>query len=123
MKNYKIAIVGASGMVGRTFLKVLEEYNPNAEYTLFASARSAGTSVKFFGKDYIIKELTENSFDEGFDIALFSAGGSTSEKFAPIAAAHGCVVIDNSSAWRMDPEVPLVVPEVNPHAIAGYKTK
>lgn len=123
MKQYKIAIVGATGMVGRTFLKVLEEYKPNAEYTLFSSARSAGTTVKFMDKDYVVKELTENSFDEKFDIALFSAGGSTSQKFAPIAAASGCVVIDNSSAWRMDPDVPLVVPEVNPHAIADYKNK
>ncbi len=122
MKNYKIAVVGATGMVGRTFLKVLEEYKLPAEsYTLFASARSAGSTVKFMGKDYTVKELNENSFDEGFDIALFSAGGSTSEKFAPIAASKGCVVIDNSSAWRMNPEVPLVVPEVNPEEIKNHK--
>ena len=122
MKQYKIAVVGATGMVGRTFLKVLEEYKLPAEsYTLFASARSAGSTVKFMGEDYTIKELTETSFDEGFDIALFSAGGSTSEKFAPIAASKGCVVIDNSSAWRMDPEVPLVVPEVNPEKIKEHK--
>ena len=122
MKNYKIAVVGATGMVGRTFLKVLEEYKLPAEsYTLFASARSAGSTVKFMGEDYTVKELNENSFDEGFDIALFSAGGSTSEKFAPIAASKGCVVIDNSSAWRMNPEVPLVVPEVNPEEIKNHK--
>ena len=122
MKKYKIAVVGATGMVGRTFLKVLEEENLPAEsYTLFASARSAGTTVPFMGKDYVIEELKEDSFDRGFDIALFSAGGSTSEKFAPIAASKGCVVIDNSSAWRMDPEVPLVVPEVNPQDIKWNK--
>ncbi|MBE6870730.1 MAG: aspartate-semialdehyde dehydrogenase [Ruminococcaceae bacterium] len=118
MKNYKVAVVGATGMVGRTFLKVLEEYKlPVSEYVLFASARSAGSEIDFMGKKYTIKELNESSFDEGFDIALFSAGGSTSEKFAPIAASKGCVVIDNSSAWRMDPNVPLVIPEVNPEDI------
>ena len=121
MKSYKIAVVGASGMVGRTFLRVLEEYNLNAEYTLFSSERSAGKEVEFFGKKYKFNLLDEHSFDEGFDIALFSAGGSTSEKFAPIAAEHGCVVIDNSSAWRMDPTVPLVVPEVNPEDILWNK--
>lgn len=122
MKKYKIAVVGATGMVGRTFLKVLEEVKLPAEsYTLFSSARSAGTHLTFMGKDYVVKELTETSFDEGFDIALFSAGGSTSEKFAPIAAKKGCVVIDNSSAWRMDDNVPLVVPEVNPDDIRWNK--
>ncbi len=122
MKKYRIAVVGATGMVGRTFLKVLEEVKLPAEsYTLFSSARSAGTHLTFMGKDYVVKELCENSFDEGFDIALFSAGGSTSEKFAPIAASKGCVVIDNSSAWRMDDNVPLVVPEVNPDDIKWNK--
>lgn len=122
MKKYKIAVVGATGMVGRTFLKVLEEVKLPAEsYTLFSSARSAGTHLTFMGKDYVVKELTETSFDEGFDIALFSAGGSTSEEFAPIAAKKGCVVIDNSSAWRMDDNVPLVVPEVNPDDIKWNK--
>ena len=119
-KKYKIAIVGATGMVGRTFLKVLEEYNLEAEYTLFASERSAGSELEFFGKKYKVELLNENSFDSGFDIALFSAGGSTSEKYAPIAAGKGCVVIDNSSAWRMDPKVPLVVPEVNPEDISKH---
>jgi len=122
MKKYNIAIVGATGMVGRTFLKVLEEKNLPAEnYYLFSSARSAGQKVQFLGKEYIVEELTETSFDRGIDIALFSAGGSTSEKFAPIAASKGCVVIDNSSAWRMDKEVPLVVPEVNPEDIKWNK--
>ena len=122
MKKYNIAVVGATGMVGRTFLKVLEEINLPAEnYYLFASKRSAGSKVEFMGKEYVIEELNEQSFDRGIDIALFSAGGSTSEKFAPIAASKGCVVIDNSSAWRMDPEVPLVVPEVNPEDILWNK--
>ena len=122
MKKYKIAVVGATGMVGRTFLQVLEERKLPAEsYTMFASARSAGSKLTFMGQEYTVKELNENSFDEGFDIALFSAGGSTSEKFAPIAAAKGCVVVDNSSQWRMDPEVPLVVPEVNPEDIKKHK--
>ena len=122
MKKYNVAVVGATGMVGRTFLKVLEEINlPVENYYLMASARSAGSTIKFMGKDYVIEELNENSFDKDIDIALFSAGGSTSEKFAPIAASKGVVVIDNSSAWRMDPEVPLVVPEVNPEDLKWHK--
>ena len=109
-------------MVGRTFLKVLEEEKlPVENYYLFASARSAGQNITFMGKEYTIEELTETSFDRGIDIALFSAGGSISEKFAPIAASKGCVVIDNSSAWRMNDEVPLVVPEVNPEDIKWNK--
>jgi aspartate-semialdehyde dehydrogenase len=115
--NPRIAIVGATGMVGRAFLTVIEELGlPAREYVLFATARSAGSVLKFLGRDYVVQALTEESFDSGFDIALFSAGGDTSKKFAPIAAQKGCVVIDNSSAWRMDPSVPLVVPEVNPEA-------
>ncbi|MCL1895165.1 MAG: aspartate-semialdehyde dehydrogenase [Clostridiales bacterium] len=111
-----IAVVGATGLVGGTFLKVLEEKGfPFERAYLFASARSAGTTVAFAGNDYTIEELTETAFDgKGIDIALFSAGGGTSAKFAPIAAAAGALVIDNSSQWRMDPGVPLVVPEVNP---------
>ncbi|MCD8049685.1 MAG: aspartate-semialdehyde dehydrogenase [Clostridia bacterium] len=121
-KKLNIAVVGATGMVGRTFLKVLEEKQlPVENYYLFASKRSAGTKLTFMGKEYTIEELTENSFDRGIDIALFSAGGSTSEKFAPIAASKGCIVIDNSSAWRMDENVPLVVPEVNPEDIKWNK--
>ena len=125
MKQYKIAVVGATGMVGRMFLRVLEERKlPASEYFLFASARSAGTTVEFMGKQYTVRELTEDAFkDLGVDIALFSAGGGTSKIFAPIVAASGAVVIDNSSTWRMDPEVPLVVPEVNAHAISQYKNK
>jgi aspartate-semialdehyde dehydrogenase len=122
MKKYNVAVVGATGMVGRTFLKVLEELKlPVENYYLMASARSAGSKVTFMGKEYVIEELTETAFDKDIDIALFSAGGSTSEKFAPIAASKGVIVIDNSSAWRMDPEVPLVVPEVNPEDILKNK--
>ncbi|HEY9062617.1 MAG TPA: aspartate-semialdehyde dehydrogenase [Pseudobacteroides sp.] len=122
MKKVKLAVCGATGMVGRTFLKVLEERNlPIEEIYFFSSARSAGSTVTFNGKNYTVEELTETSFDRGIDIALFSAGGSTSEKFSPIAAAKGCVVVDNSSAWRMDPTVPLVVPEVNSHDIQWNK--
>ena len=117
-KKYKLAIVGATGLVGRTTLKVLEERNlPNFEYKLFCSKKSAGTKINFMGKEYIANELTETSFDEGFDFAIFSAGGETSKKFAPIAASKGCIVIDNSSYWRMHEDVPLVVPEVNPKEI------
>ncbi len=122
MKKINLAVVGATGMVGRTFLKVLEEKNlPIENFYVFASARSAGNKITFKGKEYVVEELTETSFDRGIDIALFSAGGSTSEKFAPIAASKGCIVIDNSSAWRMNEEVPLVVPEVNPEDIEWNK--
>jgi len=123
MNKYNLAVVGATGMVGRTFLKVLEERKlPIKNYYLFASSRSAGEKINIMGEEYEILELTENSFDsKNIDIALFSAGGSTSLKFAPIAAEKGCVVIDNSSAWRMDPNVPLVVPEVNPQDILKHK--
>ncbi|NLD47205.1 MAG: aspartate-semialdehyde dehydrogenase [Clostridiaceae bacterium] len=122
MKKVNLAVVGATGMVGRTFLKVLEERNlPIENIYFFSSSRSAGSTITFNGKDYKVEELTENSFDRGIDIALFSAGGGTSEKFAPIAASKGCVVVDNSSQWRMDPTVPLVVPEVNPGDISWHK--
>jgi len=124
MKRYHIAIVGATGMVGRTFRKVLEEQKIDADYTLLASARSAGSTIHFMGKDHIVQELTPTCFDgKGIDIALFSAGGGTSQTYAPIAAAAGAVVVDNSSAWRMDPAVPLVVPEVNAGDIPQYKNK
>lgn len=121
MKKYKLAIVGATGLVGRTAIKVLEEKNlPIAEYAFFSSKRSAGTSLELFGKEYIVKELSENSFDSGFDFALFSAGGDVSKKYAPIAASKGCIVVDNSSAFRMNEDVPLVVPEVNPEDIKKH---
>ncbi len=121
-KKPNLAIVGATGLVGSTFLKVLEERDfPFDNLYMMASAKSAGSTVTFKGKDYVVEELTEHSFDKPIDIALFSAGGSTSEKFAPIAASKGVTVVDNSSAWRMDPEVPLVVPEVNPQDIEWNK--
>lgn len=116
--NYKVAIVGATGLVGRTVLRVLEEKNfPHITYTLFSSAKSAGSKIRFLNQDYIICELTEKSFDTHFDYAIFCAGGSVSEKYAPIAVSKGCIVIDNSSTFRMHPDVPLVVPEVNPEDI------
>lgn len=113
-KKYKLAIVGATGVVGNVARKVLEEKNlPILEYKFFSSYKSAGSKIIFMGKEYIVQELKEDSFDEGFDFAIFSAGGETSKKFAPIAASKGCIVVDNSSQWRMDKDVPLVVPEVN----------
>jgi len=117
-----LAIVGATGMVGQTMLQVIKERKlPFENLYLFASARSAGKKIAFEGKTLTIEELTPNSFDRGIDIALFSAGGGTSKEYAPIAAKKGCVVIDNSSAWRMDPDVPLVVPEVNPDDIKKHR--
>lgn len=109
------AIVGATGLVGSTFLKVLEEKNLNIdEYVLLASKRSKGKVIKFLGRDFIVEELNEHSFDNNrFNFALFSAGGDISKKYSPIAAKNGCIVIDNSSAFRMKSDVPLVVPEVN----------
>ena len=115
MKNYKLAVVGATGLVGRTFLTVLEEKNlPIDEYIFLASKNSAGKIIKFNGKEYKINELNESSFDDNIDFAFFCAGGDISRKYAPIAQSKGTIVIDNSSAFRMDPNVPLVVPEVNP---------
>ena len=114
MKTYKLALVGATGLVGRTALQVLEEkILPVSEYVFFSSKKSAGNTIHLLGKEYVVRELTETSFDEGFDFAIFSAGGETAKKYAPIAASKGCVVVDNSSAFRMDDDVPLVVPEVN----------
>lgn len=122
MKKYKVAVVGATGMVGRKMLEVLEERKfPISELYLFSSAKSKGTRMNYDGKEYQVEELKEDSFDRGIDIALFSAGGETSKKFAPIAAEKGTVVIDNSSAWRMDDTVPLVVPEVNPEDVKWNK--
>lgn len=115
MKKYNIAIVGATGMVGRMFLKVLEERQlPVDNYYLYASQKSAGKTVDFMGKPHTIIELKpENVLDKKLDFALFSAGGSVSKEYAPIFASTGCIVVDNSSQWRMDENVPLVVPEVN----------
>ena len=120
MKKYNVAILGATGAVGQEFLNLIEERNfPFAELKLLASKRSAGKKIQFMGKEYTVEEATDASF-EGVDIALF-AGGAASKTFAPAAVKAGAVVIDNSSAFRMDPEVPLVVPEVNPEAIASHK--
>ncbi|GLI56253.1 aspartate-semialdehyde dehydrogenase [Propionigenium maris DSM 9537] len=120
--GYKVGIVGATGLVGTTFLKVLEERDfPIDELYLFASARSAGKQVEFRGKTYTIEELTERSFDREMDYALFSAGGDISKKYSPIASRNNVVVIDNSSAFRMDEDVPLIVPEVNPDAAMKHK--
>ncbi|MGE4264001.1 MAG: aspartate-semialdehyde dehydrogenase [Desulfovibrio sp.] len=120
-KNPRVAVVGATGAVGREMLEVLAQRDfPASEVVPFASARSAGSQVEYKGQQLTVRELKEDSF-AGFDLALFSAGGSTSEKFAPLAAKAGCVVVDNSSAWRMDPKCPLVVPEVNPNDLAWHK--
>lgn len=115
MKNkIKVAIVGASGLVGRTVLKVLEEKAfSNVQYTLFCSEKSAGKKIDFLGINYILQPLKENSFDIGFDYAIFCAGGDISKKYIPIAVEKKCTCIDNSSIYRMDPNVPLVVPEIN----------
>ena len=122
MKKVNLAVVGVTGMVGRTFIKVLEEKNlPIDKFYAFASKKSAGTKITFNGKEYEVEELKEDSFDRGIDIALYSAGGETSRIFSPIAASKGCIVIDNSSCFRMDKDVPLVVPEVNPEDIAKNK--
>ncbi len=120
MKKYNVAILGATGAVGQEFLNLIEKRNfPFAELKMLASKRSAGKKIQFMGKEYTVEEATEDSF-KGVDIALF-AGGAASKTFAPAAVKAGAVVIDNSSAFRMDPEVPLVVPEVNPEAIANHK--
>ncbi|PKL48156.1 MAG: aspartate-semialdehyde dehydrogenase [Planctomycetes bacterium HGW-Planctomycetes-1] len=116
-----IAIAGITGAVGREFIKILEQRNfPVKSVKMLASARSVGKTVKFKGKDYPVEELTENSF-EGVEIALFSAGGARSKQFAHAAVKAGAVVVDNSSAFRMDPDVPLVIPEINPEDIKKHK--
>ena len=110
----RVAVLGATGLVGRTMIKVLEERKfPVTDFVPIASARSAGQSVTFNGKEYIIREPSAEAF-RGVDIALFSAGATASKEWARVAAAEGAIVIDNSSAFRMDTDVPLVVPEVNP---------
>ena len=120
MKKFNTAIVGATGAVGQEFLRLIEERNfPFGELKMLASARSAGKTINFMGKDYTVEETTEKSFDD-VQFALF-AGGAASKLFAPAAVKAGAVVIDNSSNFRMDPNVPLVVPEVNPQAIARHK--
>jgi len=119
--NLHIAIVGATGAVGIDMIETLERRNfPVGKLTLLASARSAGKKLKFKGQDITVEELKPSSF-EGVDIALFSAGGEISKEYAPIAVKAGAVVVDNSSAFRMDDSVPLVVPEINGAAVAGHK--
>lgn len=116
--GYAVAIVGASGEVGRSMIETLERYPiPVSSLRLLASKRSAGKTLLFKNDPIVIEELTENSFD-GIDLAFFSAGGSVSLKYAPIAVSKGAVVIDNTSAFRMDPMIPLVVPEVNAHVLS-----
>lgn len=116
-----LAIAGVTGAVGQEFLSILEERDfPFDTLKMLASSRSKGKTITFKGKDYIVEELTKDSF-AGIDIALFSAGGGRSKEFGPAAAQAGAVVVDNSSAFRMDPEVPLVIPEINPEMIAKHK--
>ena len=122
-KLWNVAVVGATGAVGTQMIECLEERNfPVGKIKFLASGRSAGQALEFNGKPVLVEELTRDSF-EGIDIALFSAGGARSQEYCPVAAMAGAVCIDNSSAWRMDAEVPLVVPEVNPLSIAGYSKK
>ena len=121
MKRYNVAVVGATGLVGRTMHKVVEERHfPVQELFPLATKKSAGKKLPFQGKEWVVEELTESSFSRPIDFALFSAGASTSETFAPIAANAGVLVIDNSSRWRQVEGVPLVVPEVNPEVLDGY---
>jgi aspartate-semialdehyde dehydrogenase len=122
-KSYSVAVAGATGAVGLEMIKVLEQRKfPIGSIKLLASERSVGKELPFNRKPVKVQKLTKDSF-AGVEIALFSAGASRSLEFAPAAAASGAVVVDNSSAFRMDPEIPLVVPEVNPHAIAQYKKR
>ena len=121
MKKYNVAVVGATGLVGQTFLRVLKEREfPIENLYLYASARSAGKSVQFDGKEHIIIELKDENIREDLDIALFSAGGGVSLEFAPKFKAKGITVVDNSSAWRMNKDIPLVVPEANPEALENH---
>ena len=121
MKKYNVAIVGATGLVGQTFLKVLKERNfPVEKLYLYASARSAGKTVNFVGKDYTVIELKDENIKDDIDVALFSAGGNISKEYAPKFKEKGPIVVDNSSAWRMEKDIPLVVPEANPEALDGH---
>jgi aspartate-semialdehyde dehydrogenase len=121
--GYRVCVVGATGVVGQEIINVLEDRQfPVRDLKLLASERTAGSILEFKGEELKVQILREDSF-KGMEIGLFSAGGSISEHYAPLASKEGCVVIDNTSAFRMDPEVPLVVPEVNPHAIADYTHK
>ena len=121
MKKYNVAIVGATGLVGQTFLKVLKERNfPVEKLYLYASARSAGKTVNFVGKDYTVIELKDENIKDDIDVALFSAGGNISKEYAPKFKEKGAIVVDNSCAWRMEKDSPLVVPEANPEALDGH---
>lgn len=123
MKEFRVAVVGVTGAVGQEMLKVLEERKfPVSEIRPLASSRSQGKKVNFRGREWAVEVLNQNSF-QGVDIALFSAGASISREFAPLAAQSGCVVIDNSSAFRQDPDIPLIVPEINPHRIKDYRRR
>jgi aspartate-semialdehyde dehydrogenase len=122
-KTFNVAVAGATGAVGQTMIRVLEERDfPVGEIRFLASERSEGKELFFKTEKVRVQKLDHDSFD-GVDIAIFSAGGDRSLTFAPSAARAGAVVVDNSNAWRMDPEIPLVVPEVNPQAVSGYKAK
>ena len=123
MRKFNVAVVGATGAVGEELFRVLEEYNfPINKLIPLASARSAGSKVEFMNREITVLELTETCFEENdVEIAFFSAGGSVSEKFAKYAVEAGAVVIDNTSHFRMDPKVPLVVPEVNPEDIKSWR--
>ena len=121
-KKYNVAVVGATGLVGQTFLKVLKERNfPVENLYLYASAKSAGKVVNWGGKEYTVIELKDENIKEDIDVALFSAGGGISKEFAPKFRDKGAVVVDNSSAWRMDKDIPLVVPEANPEALKNHR--
>jgi aspartate-semialdehyde dehydrogenase len=118
---YRLAIAGVTGAVGQEFLSIIEERNfPFKSIKMLASSRSVGKTMSFKGKTYTVEEMTKDSFED-VDIALFSAGASRSREFAPAAVKAGAVVVDNSSAYRMDPEVPLVIPEINPEMIKKHK--
>ncbi len=122
-KQYDVCVLGATGAVGEAMLSILEQRKfPVRNLYPLASSRSAGTTVRFKNNDITVIDVAEFDFSKA-QIGLFSAGGSVSEKYAPIAAAAGCVVIDNTAHFRYDKDIPLVVPEVNPHAIAGYKQR
>ncbi|MCX7822127.1 MAG: aspartate-semialdehyde dehydrogenase [Syntrophobacterales bacterium] len=120
-EGYHVAVVGATGAVGTMMIRILEERNfPVRSLRLFASSRSAGKRLKFKDTEIPVEELKESSL-RGVEIALFSAGASVSRTFGPVAVSSGCVVVDNSSAFRMNPEIPLVVPEVNPHSLKNHR--
>ncbi|MCL2383086.1 MAG: aspartate-semialdehyde dehydrogenase [Oscillospiraceae bacterium] len=122
MKNFKLAVVGATGMVGNQTLEVLEERKlPISEYVFYASSRSAGKKVTFMGKEHTIRELSKDNIDPSIDFALFAAGSDISKEYIPIFKENGSVIIDKSSLFRMDKDVPLVVPEVNPEEVLNHK--